>query len=101
LARGEAAARVESARAASTSAVLRAEGESTSLRERIAAYRTRPEGTRKRLYLETVEEVLSRSTKIVRPGWNGSGSVDLWISGKGGAPIPAKDVVEQEGGEAQ
>jgi membrane protease subunit HflK len=100
LARGEAAARVEDARATSTSAVLRAEGDSQSLRERIAAYRARPEGTRSRLYLETMEEVLARSTKIVRPSWKGSGSVDLWISGKNGAPVPAADVVKEERSES-
>ncbi len=98
LARGEAAARVEAAHGAGTSAVLRAEGDSRSLTERIAAYRARPSGTRTRLYLETVEEVLSRATKIVQPGWGGSGSVDLWISGKNGANVPVTDVISRQQG---
>jgi len=93
LARGEAAARVEEAHSVSTSAVLRAEGDSQSLRERIDAYRQRSKGTRTRLYLETMEDVLSKGTKIIQPGWKGSGSVDLWISGKGGAPVAVQELL--------
>jgi HflK protein len=96
LARGEAAARVEEAQSVSTSAVLRAEGDSQSLRERIAAYRQRPNGTRRRLYLETVEDVLSRGKKIIQPGWKGSGSVDLWISNQGGAPVAVESILPRE-----
>ncbi|HET9887028.1 MAG TPA: SO_0444 family Cu/Zn efflux transporter, partial [bacterium] len=98
LARGEAAARVSQAQGFSSSAVLRAEGDSQSLRERIAAYRQRPKGTKDRLYLETVEQVLSRGRKIIQPGWKGSGSVDLWISGKAGAPVAVDNVLPQEEG---
>ena len=98
LAGGEAAARVEEAHSISTTAVMRAEGESQSLRERIAAYRQRPNGTRQRLYLETVEEVLSRARKFIQPGWKGSGSVDLWISGKSGSPVTVESILPREEG---
>ena len=98
LARGEAAGRVAEAQGVSTSAVLRAEGDSQSLRERITAYRQQPKGTRKRLYLETVEQVLARGTKIIQPGWKGSSSVDLWISGKGNAPVAVEDLLPSEEG---
>lgn len=96
LARGEAAARVEGAASDSGTSVLRAEGDSKSLLARVEAARVHRSGTRKRLYLETMEEVLSRGTKILRPGWKGSGSMDLWISGKGGSPVPAKSVIAEE-----
>jgi hypothetical protein len=65
------------------------------LRERVAAYRQRPNGTRRRLYLETVEDVLSRGTKIIQPGWKGSGSVDLWISSQGG-PVAVESILPRE-----
>ena len=51
-----------------------------------------------RLYLETVEQVLSRGRKIIQPRWKGSGSVDLWISGKAGAPVAVDNVLPQEEG---
>ncbi len=92
LARGEAARQVELAKSDATGAVLRAEGESQSLKLRTAAYRERRTGTRERLYLEAVEEVLARTRKIVRPGWRGSGGIDLWL-GSGGVPVPAADVI--------
>ena len=98
LARGEAAARVAQAQGFSSSAVLRAEGDSQSLRERVAAYRQRPNGTKKRLYLETVEQVLSRGRKIIQPGWKGSASVDLWISGKAGAPVAVENILPRDEG---
>jgi len=92
LARGEAASQVEAARSDSGSAVLRAEGESQSLRERSAAFRERRVGTKRRLYLEAMEEVLARVKKIVRPGWKGSGSIDLWLT-NGSKPVPVSDVI--------
>lgn len=93
LARGEAARELEIARSDATGAVLRAEGESESLKLRTAAYRERRVGTRERLYLEAIEEVLARTRKIIRPGWKGSGSIDLWVGNGGGAPVPATDVI--------
>jgi len=92
LAQGEAASQVEAARSDSGSAVLRSEGESQSLKARSTAYRERRVGTKKRLYLETVEEVLARVRKIVRPGWKGSGSIDLWLT-NGAKPVPVSDVI--------
>ena len=93
LARGEAARQHEVARSDSLSAVWGAEGESQSLLLQSEAYARSPSGTRNRLYLETVEEVLSRGRKIVRPGWDGSGSIDLWISTGQGGPAPVGEVL--------
>jgi len=92
LAQGEAASQVEAARSESVTSVLKAEGDSGSLKLRAAAFRKNRVGTLRRLYLETVEEVLARTTKIVRPGWKGSGGIDLWIA-DGEVPAPASDVI--------
>jgi hypothetical protein len=40
-----------------------------------------------------VEEVLARGRKIIRPGWKGSGRVDLWISSGSGTPVPVEEVL--------
>jgi membrane protease subunit HflK len=93
LARGEAARQVEEAAAAADGDRLRAEGVSVSLRTRADAYRERPTGTLQRLYLETVEQVLSGARKIIRPGWTGSGDTDLWISNGAGLPAPVSDII--------
>lgn len=93
LARGEAARLVEEAGAERVTWVLRAQGESQSLLLRSEAYREQPGGTSTRLYLETVEEVLAGSRKIIRPGWSGSGGVDLWISRDAGRPSPVADLI--------
>ena len=108
-AHGEAASQVESARSDSGSAVLRAEGESNSLKMRETAFREHRVGTKRRLYLETMEEVLARSRKIIRPAWKGSGGIDLWVM-NGSVPAPVSDVIrggdvraqqEQKGGGAE
>lgn len=92
LARGEAASQVEAARSDSSGAVLRAQGESQSLKLRQAAFREHRVGTKRRLYLEAMEEVLARTRKIVRPAWKGSGGIDLWIL-NGAVPAPVSDVI--------
>jgi membrane protease subunit HflK len=99
LARGEAARTVAEAQSFSLGEVHRARGESKSLALRADAYRERRTGTFTRLYLETVEAVLSRGRKIIRPGWEGSGSVDLWISSGSGEPISVGEVLR--GGEVR
>jgi hypothetical protein len=93
LARGEAAREVAGAKGYSVSQVRRAEGESASLRLQASAYRGRKQGTRTRLYLETMEEVLANAKKVVRPGWGAAGNVDLWISTGEGSVVPVEDVV--------
>jgi hypothetical protein len=92
LARGEATRQLELARGQSVGQVLRAEGDSRSLKIRAEAYRLHRVGTYTRLYLETVESVLTNATKVIRPGWGASGNIDLWLS-SGGQPIPVKDVL--------
>jgi HflK protein len=97
LAEGEAAGEVESARSYANSQIAKSQGESQSLIEKARAYRERPVGTYTRLYLETMEQVLARGRKIIRPGWTGAGSVDLWISNGTGEPMSFKDVLAGSG----
>ena len=65
LARGEAKQRVAEAEGYALDRVNRARGEVARFTELLAAYRESPEVTRKRLYLETVEDVLPRVRRIV------------------------------------
>lgn len=60
---------VASAEAYKQSRIAAAEGENARFRSLLIEYRKAPEITRKRLYLETMEAVLSKSQKIiVEPG---------------------------------
>ncbi|MGB5708778.1 MAG: FtsH protease activity modulator HflK [Arenicellales bacterium] len=63
--RGFAARILQEAEAYKASVTARAEGESERFNKVLTEYSKAPEITRDRLYLETMEEVLSRSSKIV------------------------------------
>ena len=74
--RGEAAAIREQAAAYKNRIVQEAEGEAQRFLSVYDEYRKAPEVTRKRLFLETMEEVLADSNKvIVESGQNGQGVV--------------------------
>ena len=64
-ARGEAAQLLEEAEAYRARVVNEAEGEASRFVAVLTEYRNAPEVTRKRLYLETMEEVLGRVDKII------------------------------------
>jgi membrane protease subunit HflK len=64
-ARGEAAQVLEQAEAYRARVVNEAEGEASRFLAVLGEYRNAPEVTRKRLYLETMEEVLGRVNKII------------------------------------
>ncbi|WP_416881501.1 FtsH protease activity modulator HflK [Marivita sp.] len=64
-ARGEAAQVLEQAEAYRARVVNEAEGEASRFLAVLGEYRNAPEVTRKRLYLETMEEVLGRVDKII------------------------------------
>jgi membrane protease subunit HflK len=73
-ARGNAARQIEDANAYRERVIADAEGEAarfTSLREE---YEKAPQVTRERMYLETIEDVYARSTKVLLDS-SGSGSV--------------------------
>ncbi len=65
LSRGEAKQRIAEAEGYALDRVNRAKGEVARFSELLAAYRESPEVTRKRLYLETLEDVLPRVKRIV------------------------------------
>lgn len=64
-ARGLAASQLEAARAHRERVVAEADGKSTRFAALAAEYERAPEVTRKRLYLETMEEVLAASPKVI------------------------------------
>jgi membrane protease subunit HflK len=64
-ARGEAARRREDAQAYREQVVADAEGESDRFTQVLAEYEKAPAVTRERIYIETLEEILSTSTKVL------------------------------------
>lgn len=64
-ARGQAARLIEEANAYRDKVVASAEGETARFLSILAQYEKAPEVTRKRLYLETMEEVLAGSSKVL------------------------------------
>jgi HflK protein len=79
LAQGDAAALVEEALAFREEKILHAEGDAAAFGFQVDEYNRAPELTRFRLHLETAEEVLPRAKKILRPGADDVGELDLWL----------------------
>jgi regulator of protease activity HflC (stomatin/prohibitin superfamily) len=79
LAEGEAAAMIESALAFKDEQILRAEGEAAGFGLKADAYRAAPDLTTFRLQLETIEDVLPKTRKFIRPGDRDVDSFDLWL----------------------
>ncbi len=64
-ARGQAARRLQEASAYKDQVIAQAQGEASRFEQLLAAYGRAPEVTRERLYLETLETVLSRVSKVL------------------------------------
>ena len=64
-ARGGAARQIEEANAYKGQVVAKAEGEAQRFERILVEYQKAPEVTRQRLYLETMEQVLSSSSKVM------------------------------------
>lgn len=64
-ARGQAARRLQEASAYKEQVIAQAQGETSRFEQLLAAYNKAPEVTRERLYLETLETVLSRVSKVL------------------------------------
>ena len=64
-ARGQAARRLQEASAYKEQAIAEAQGEASRFEQLLTAYQKAPEVTRERLYLETLETVLARSSKVL------------------------------------
>ena len=71
-ARGEAEKRRQDAEAYRAEAVAKAEGEADHFEQILAQYRQSPAVTRERLYIETLEAVLSSSAKVIVDTGNGN-----------------------------
>jgi membrane protease subunit HflK len=65
VARGAAKRQFEEAEGYRQSVIARAEGEAERFTKLLTEYRRAPEVTRKRMYLETMEEVMSRTSKVM------------------------------------
>ncbi len=74
-ARGEAAQIVEKSKAYKSRVVAEAEGEAARFVKIYDEYAKAKDVTRKRLFLETMEEVLAKSNKVIIEGKGGSGVV--------------------------
>ncbi|MDZ4868341.1 MAG: FtsH protease activity modulator HflK [Alphaproteobacteria bacterium] len=72
-ARGDASKIVQDAEAFKTQAVTLAQGEAQRFKSIYQQYRSAPEVTRERLYVETMQRILSRSNKILIDGKGTSG----------------------------
>ncbi len=64
-ARGQAARRLQEASAYKEQVVAQAQGEASRFEQLLSAYQKAPEVTRERLYLETLEAVLSQASKVL------------------------------------
>ncbi|MCB2198137.1 FtsH protease activity modulator HflK [bacterium] len=84
-ARGEAAQQVLQAQGFAEERVKRAEGEAKNFEAVLAAYRKAPTVTRKRMLLETMEEVLPGVTKYILKTQAGGDLVNVVGSGLGAA----------------
>ncbi|MEG0279290.1 MAG: FtsH protease activity modulator HflK [Morganella sp. (in: enterobacteria)] len=65
LAKGNAQSMIEGAQAYKASIVLKARGEVASFAKMLPEYRAAPDITRERLYIETMERVLSNTRKVI------------------------------------
>ena len=90
-ARGQAQRLREEAYGYRDSIISRAEGEADRFTKLVAEYRKAPEVTRQRLYLETMQEVLSNTSKVLLTGDKGQNSMlylplDKMLEGRNAAP---------------
>jgi modulator of FtsH protease HflK len=90
-ARGEAARLRTTAEGYRAAAVARASGDAQRFTLLVDEYRNAPEVTRKRLWLETVQEVLAENRKIV--GGDGRQLIYVPMAGQGGGQQPQQPLL--------
>jgi HflK protein len=78
-AKGEAASTIQSSLAFKEEKILKAQGDAQAFLLRNQAYQLSPELNQFRLYIETLETVLPRVQKTIRPGPRYVKDVDLWM----------------------
>ncbi|SEN08209.1 FtsH protease activity modulator HflK [Palleronia pelagia] len=95
-ARGESAQILEEAEAYRAQTVNEAQGEASRFTAVLGEYQKAPEVTRKRLYLETMEQVLGRVDKVILDEQAGGGT------GQGVVPyLPLNDLNRRSGNQTQ
>ena len=92
-ARGQAQRMIEEANGYREEVIARARGEADRFDKLLAEYRRAPEVTRERLYLETMQEVLANTSKVLVSGKDGQSNLlylplDKMIEGRGAAAAP-------------
>jgi Cu+-exporting ATPase len=95
LARGNAGARVESARGYSTGKKNRADGDAARFRQAEEAFRTAPGPTETRLYLEAMEQVLPGRKKLIVDAQKGRRHLLLLDDGVELSPAAAPAIAPQ------
>ena len=100
-ARGKAQRSIEEANAYRDETIARAEGEAARFSKLLTEYKQAPEVTRERLYLETVEEVLGNTSKVLVDVEGGNNMMYLPLDrlGQGKSAMPARqasDLTSQE-----
>jgi membrane protease subunit HflK len=97
-ARGDAVIALEEARAYKARVINAAQGEANRFESLLTEYEKAPEVTRERLYIESLEAVLSNSSKVIVDVEGGNNLMYLPIDklmGGGGAGASASSVVEE------
>jgi len=74
-ARGQAARQLQEADAYKQALIAKAEGEASRFSQLLAEYKKAPEVTRKRLYMETMEVVLSNTSKVLLDSGDGASNL--------------------------
>ncbi|NLY12949.1 MAG: FtsH protease activity modulator HflK [Gammaproteobacteria bacterium] len=100
-ARGKAQRLREEANGYRDEMIARAEGEAERFTKLVAEYRKAPEVTRQRLYLETMQEVLSSTSKVLLTGDQGQNSLlylplDKMLEGRNVAPQQSSSAAEAD-----
>lgn len=89
-ARGQAQRMLEEASGYRDAVISRAQGEADRFTKLVAEYRKAPEVTRERLYIETIQEVMSNTSKVLITGESGQNNLlylplDKMINSRSGA----------------
>ncbi|MNF62656.1 Modulator of FtsH protease HflK [compost metagenome] len=92
-ARGQAQRIIEDANGYRDEVIARAEGEADRFSKLLTEYHKAPEVTRQRLYLETMQDVLRNTSKVLVTGKEGQNNLlylplDKMIDNRGGTPAP-------------
>jgi len=99
-ARGEANAMLERAEAYRQRVIAQADGETDRFLKILSEYKKAPEVTRERLYLETVEQVMSNSSKVLVDLQSGNNimflPLDKLLSGQGAGKVLRPDTIDSD-----